>query len=252
MNRSKGFVNYERVAARYRLARSLPADVLGRWEDAVRRYLPQGHVRIVDVGAGTGIFAEVLPQWATASVVAVEPTAAMVRAGAVANPDVSFVQGVAERLPLRDFCADIAWLSTSLHHFTDLDQAISELARILHPQGSVLIRTYVPGRTEIPWLDAFPGRGKWESRFHTEEQLTTLFRSHSFALVDITDVVEWIESYDKYAVWVAGMQHANAMLTALTDDEIAQGLDNLRSTPMRVGRTELTLLVFARASQPAV
>jgi hypothetical protein len=40
------------------------------------------------------------------------------------------------------------------------------------------------------------------------------------------------------------MRHADSMLTALSDEEIAEGVSRLRSTPARMGRVEVTLFVF--------
>ena len=245
-DRSRGFVDYERVAARYQLARSLPVEVLEKWGAAVRPYLPREPCRVVDLGAGTGLFASVWHRWTTATVVAVEPSAAMTRVGRRAAPSVNFVRGTAERLPLRDSLADIVWMSTSLHHFADMSQAAAETARVLDHGGRALVRTYAPGRTRVTWLDEFPGRARWESRFPTEEQLRSIFRPEDFTLADVQDVVEWTETYDTYAVWVASMKQANSMLTALTDEEIAEGLAALRSTPTKIGHTELTLFVFTR------
>ncbi len=247
-HRSHHFVDYERVAARYQQGRSLPADVLGSWANVVEPYVPPGPIRVVDVGAGTGIFTAAWPRWATASVVAVEPSAAMVStgnsAGNVDDPGASFVRGVAERLPLRDDSAHVVWVSTALHHFADVHQAVQEFARVLGPGGRVLVRTYAPGRTEITWLDEFPGRAKWEARCHTEQQLGDIFRPHSFDLTDICEVLEWTETYANSADWVERMRDADSVLTALSDEEIAEGLRNLRSTPTKLGRLELTLFVF--------
>lgn len=245
-DRSRGYVDYERVAARYQLARSLPEEVLDKWEAAVRPYLSREPCRVVDLGAGTGIFASAWHRWTTATVVAVEPSTAMTRVGRRAAPAVSFVRGTAERLPLRDGLADLVWMSTSLHHFADMHQAVAETARVLDHGGRALVRTYAPGRTRVTWLDEFPGRTRWESRFPTEDQLRETFSREGFTLTDVRDVVEWTETYDRYAVWVASMKHANSMLTALTDEEIAEGLAALRSTPTKIGRTELTLFVFTR------
>ena len=60
---SQRYVDYERVAALYQRGRSLPAEVLERCAAALRPYVPPGASRVVDVGAGTGIFAEAWPQW---------------------------------------------------------------------------------------------------------------------------------------------------------------------------------------------
>lgn len=244
--RSQGFVEYEGVAARYQEGRALPGDVLARWGSAVRPYLPSGSIRVADVGAGTGIFAEAWPLWAPATIVAVEPSAAMARAGHVVDPAVSFVQGVAEHLPLRGASIDVVWVSTAMHHFADFHLAVEEFARVLRGGGRVLLRTYLPGRTEVTWVDAFPGRVKWEARFHTEAELVTLFSAHGFALTEVSDVFEWSESFSASAQWVERMRNADSMLTALSDEEIARGLGALRSEPARVGRLELTLVVFTR------
>lgn len=244
--RSQELVDYERVARLYEEGRALPAEVLARWGEVVRPYLPSGTRRILDLGAGTGIFARAWSGWTRAAVVAVEPSAAMVLAGTQADPGVRFVRGVAEALPVRDRTADVVWVSTALHHFGDIHRALGEVGRVLYPAGRVLVRTYAPGRTEVTWVDEFPGRAKWQVRFHSEQELVALFDAHGFDLIDVRDVLEWTETYADSARWAARMRHADSMLTALTDEEIDAGLDALRSQPSRVSRMELTLFVFGR------
>jgi SAM-dependent methyltransferase len=153
---------------------------------------------------------------------------------------------VAEALPVRDRTADVVWVSTALHHFGDIHRALGEVGRVLYPAGRVLVRTYAPGRTEVTWVDEFPGRAKWQVRFHSEQELVALFDAHGFDLIDVRDVLEWTETYADSARWAARMRHADSMLTALTDEEIDAGLDALRSQPSRVSRMELTLFVFGR------
>jgi SAM-dependent methyltransferase len=179
-------------------------------------------------------------------VIAVEPAAAMVRAAKRSDPAVTFIRAVAEDLPLSDGRVDVVWLSASLHHVADGDRAAGEFARVLRRRGRVLVRTYLPGRTEVSFAEEFPGRSKWERRFHDEDQLVTLFGACDFDLVDVKDVLEWTETYAASADWVSMMRHADSMLTALSDDEIARGLDALRAQPNRLGRLETTLLVFER------
>lgn len=243
---SQRLVDYERVAALYEEGRGLPTRVLARWGDAVRPYLPSDARRVLDLGAGTGIFARAWPDWTPVSVLALEPSTAMIQAGTRVDPEVQFIRGVAEALPVRDETVDVVWISTALHHFADLDRALSEIGRVLDPAGRVLVRTFAPGRTEITWADEFPGRAKWRARFHTERQLVAQFDEHGFELMDSRDVLEWTETYADSARWVARMRHADSMLTALTDDEIDAGLHALCNQPSKVGRSELTLFVFRR------
>jgi SAM-dependent methyltransferase len=243
---SQEWVDYERVAPLYEEGRALPAHVLARWGEAVRPYLPSVTRRVLDLGAGTGIFARAWPGWTRAAVVAVEPSAAMVLAGTRADPGTRFVRAVAEALPLRDGTVDVVWISTALHHFGDIPRAVAEVHRVLSPSGRVFVRTYASGRTEVTWADEFPGRAKWQARFHSERELGALFGTHGFDLVDVQDVLEWTETYADSARWVARMRHADSILTALSDEEIDAGLDVLRSRPSKVGRIELTLFVFGR------
>jgi ubiquinone/menaquinone biosynthesis C-methylase UbiE len=169
----------------------------------------------------------------------------MIRAGPD-HPSVCYVQAVAEALPLRQASVDVIWVSTALNHFADINQAVAEFARVLVDDGCVLVRAYVPGRTDIGWAAEFPGRSKWLARYQSLEQLAALFGDHGLALTETVDVLEWTETYAKSAQWVERMRWADSMLTALSEEEIEQGLDALRSKPTKVGRVEVTLLVFGR------
>lgn len=262
MSRLSRYVDYERHAGLYQEGRSLPADVLDRWGAAVRRHLPGRLVspvrplRVLDVGAGTGIFARVWPQWAPATVpvpvaiAALEPAEAMIREGRQAAPDVPYAQGVAEDLPFGDETFDAVWASTALHHFSDVERSVAEISRVLRAAGRVLIRTFLPDRTEITWLEAFPAlvRRKAVARFPDIEQLTTWFGPHGLAVDAVEEVLEEIGTvtFAEAAGWVEQMRHADSMLTALTDEEVAAGVEALRSEPTIPVRNELSLVVLSR------
>jgi ubiquinone/menaquinone biosynthesis C-methylase UbiE len=126
----------------------------------------------------------------------------------------------------------------------DVDRAVREFGRVLGPGGRVLVRTHAPGRSEITWVDQFPGQAKWEARCYTERQLVEILGPHGFDLVDALEVLEGTESFAKSADWVERMRNADSMLTALSDEEVAEGVARLRSTPTRMGRLELSLFVF--------
>jgi ubiquinone/menaquinone biosynthesis C-methylase UbiE len=55
-----------------------------------------------------------------------------------ASPEVEFVQGEIECLPLRSASVDFIWCRDMLVHVRDLDAAARECARILRPGGSML------------------------------------------------------------------------------------------------------------------
>ena len=90
-------------------------------------------VRVVDVGAGTGILTGALARLG-ADVVAVEPDQAMLAELRRQLPGVRAVEGTAEALPLPDQSVDAVLCGQAMHWF-DLDRALPEIARVLTPGG---------------------------------------------------------------------------------------------------------------------
>jgi ubiquinone/menaquinone biosynthesis C-methylase UbiE len=99
--------------------------------------------RVVDVGCGPGRFLrEAAGRGATA--VGVDPSSQMRRLATWRMPaslrdSIRVTDGAAERLPLEDGEATVAWAVASFHHWTDPDAGLAELRRVLRPGGRLLI-----------------------------------------------------------------------------------------------------------------
>jgi ubiquinone/menaquinone biosynthesis C-methylase UbiE len=112
--------------------------------EVVRAISPRPGERVVDVGAGMGP-ATVLAAKAGASVLAVDPTPFMRRILAVRRlgqhrrSGIRVADGSAESIPAGDHSIDAVWTVNTMHHWTDLDAAILELARVLRPGGRLLL-----------------------------------------------------------------------------------------------------------------
>ncbi len=105
-------------------------------------------VSVVNVGAGAGSYE---PRGRT--VLAVEPSEVMIRQRAAGTAPC--VQGSAEALPLEAASFDAAMAILSVHHWTDLDRGLREMARVARKR--VVLLTWVPDAAPF-WLtaDYFP------------------------------------------------------------------------------------------------
>lgn len=106
-------------------------------------------LRVVDLGAGTGILTELLIRLGT-DVTAVEPDAEMRAEFARRLPSVRLLTGSAEDIPLPDGSADAVLCGQAMHWF-DLDRALPEMARVLMP-GGVLAGLWNVDDDRVGWV----------------------------------------------------------------------------------------------------
>jgi SAM-dependent methyltransferase len=99
--------------------------------------------RVVDVGCGPGSFLrEAARRGAEAT--GIEPAPQMRRLAGRLTParlrgSITVLDGTAERIPLEDGAATVAWAVNSVHHWTDVDAGLAELRRVLVPGGRLLM-----------------------------------------------------------------------------------------------------------------
>ena len=116
--------------------------------------------RILEVGCGAGLLLPNLKRWA-AQVVGCDLHAGlsqvreMLEQGEHAN--VPLVRGNVLSLPFRTGSFDALVCMSVLEHIRDLDQAIGELARVVHPEGQLILG--FPAKNPLTrWLFGLIGR----------------------------------------------------------------------------------------------
>jgi ubiquinone/menaquinone biosynthesis C-methylase UbiE len=99
--------------------------------------------RVVDIGCGPGTAVRyAAPRAATATGIDPDPVMLRLAQWGTAlrrSPNVSWLEGRAEKLPLPDGEATVAWAISSSHHWEDRGAAISEAWRILTPGGRLVL-----------------------------------------------------------------------------------------------------------------
>jgi len=107
---------------------------------------------ILDVGCGTGRLLRKAKQlWPEARLVGVDAAEKMIQRATQLLPQAQFYVAMAEALPLPDASVDLAFSTLSFHHWENQAKGISEVARVLRPQGRFLLADIV-----IPsWLSLF-------------------------------------------------------------------------------------------------
>ena len=114
--------------------------------------------RVVDLGAGTGKFTELL-LGTGAEVVAVEPVAEMRAKLEAALPLVTALDGTSEAIPLGDASVD-AVVSAQAFHWFDPGRAVPEMIRVLRPGGGIAL-VWNQRDESVPWVNELSKVTEW-------------------------------------------------------------------------------------------
>ena len=104
----------------------------------VRAVDPKKGERVLDIAAGTGTSSAALAK-SGAEVIALDFSPGMVEEGRKRHPDLTFVQGDAEKLPFADGEFDAVTISFGLRNVQHPQVALAEMRRVLKPGGRVVI-----------------------------------------------------------------------------------------------------------------
>jgi len=222
--------DFDRIASTYDAGRGLPDDAMDVWRLALLRHLPdRSPLPPLDLGCGTGRFSAAIARWLGARVIGIDPSPAMLHAALASDdPGVSYLLGRGEHLPLADSACDVAWLSTVIHHFSDLPAVASELRRVLRPGGAVVIRSWFPGRADVTHFRYFPGAKKIAETFPTIEAVEASFAPAGFSRQALESVTQ-VSARSLREACERLRHRADTTLQLLTDEEFEEGMRALEA-----------------------
>jgi SAM-dependent methyltransferase len=175
---------------------ALPGE-LEPYEQRLRSEFLLAHVRpgtrALDLGAGEGAFTAELAA-AGARPIGLDIAATAVARARALHPDLEF--GLAPPdgpLPLGDAAVDLVWASEVIEHIADTERWLSEVRRVLAPEGTLLITTPFHGRLKNVAIALARFESHFDPvgqhlRFYTRRSLRALLERFDFDRVQLRAV----------------------------------------------------------------
>lgn len=165
-----------------------PERELRMFYESIKKFIGK---RVLDVGAGEGIFLEYLQQNHNAQLVlsALELSNTAAEKGIRRNPSVNYRVGSADdKYVFEDSEFDTIFMTDVIEHLVDVDEALSECHRVLEYGGRIILITPIFNLLKkiviaTFFWDKFFYPNNPHIRFFTHKSLDNIFEKHGFKLV---------------------------------------------------------------------
>lgn len=221
-------MNYDQISTIYDNVRQADRDL-------VRQLISSADISnrsvVLDIGCGTGNYANLLQRISGAHVAGIEPSAGMIAKARLKNPALDLRQADAEHLPFHSNTFDLVYMTDVIHHIPDMNRMFSEFQRVLKPKAVCCIVTQSHVQIDRrPTTTFFPSTAAVDkARYPDIPQI--IASAASQALVHRTTVTlhqgDPILLDDTYLELVRAKGYS--MLRLITDEEYQIGLQNLEA-----------------------
>jgi ubiquinone/menaquinone biosynthesis C-methylase UbiE len=147
----------------------------------------------LDLGSGTGRFTPALAD-SFGPVTGVEPADRMreIAISDAAHPEVRYLAGSAEDIPLAAGSVDYTLIFLAWHHIHDKPRAAREIARVTRPGGVLLLRAqFSDHMPRLWWLEHFPrGHEADASLYEPLGDVRRVFEAAGWVVTDFAEVEE--------------------------------------------------------------
>ena len=108
----------------------------------------------LDIGCGTGNYTIALAEKGF-QLIGIDPSIEMLQKAQLKNQTIKWQIGTAEKTDLPQNSVDGIIATLTIHHWTNLSRAFSELAYVLKPEGHIVIFTSTPKQMRGYWLNHY-------------------------------------------------------------------------------------------------
>jgi ubiquinone/menaquinone biosynthesis C-methylase UbiE len=205
---------------------------LAAWQAAFAARLPARRpLEGLDVGSGTGRFTPLLADQ-FGPVTGVEPADRMreIAISESAHPNVRYLVGSAEDIPLPDCSVDYTLIFCVWHHVRDKPGAAREIARVTRPGGTMLLRAqFSDHMPRLWWLEHFPrGEEAHPAPFQPLADVRGVFEAAGWRVTDFA-AIEEPSAGTQAAVLERLRLRTFSIFEQLTAAEVATGFERLEA-----------------------
>lgn len=194
--------------------------------------------KYVDIGCGTGNYTNKL-QKKGFQCIGIDPSKEMLAKAKLKNNAIDWKIGTAENIELPDNFVDGIIGSLTIHHWTNLNSAFSELARILKPHGRLVIFTATPEQMKGYWLQHYFPKMLSDSirQMPTLENIKTAMKANGFELLQTEKYVVRPDLEDRFLY--CGKQNPEVYFDAQTRHGISSFSNLAHRTEVEHGLSAL-------------
>jgi len=142
---------YSKIGINYNQTRKADSHLT---EQLLKHLNPSNNGLYLDIGCGTGNYTSAL-QKKGFQFIGIDPSIEMLQKAQSQNKNIQWQIGSAEKTDLSDHSIDGIIGTLTIHHWTNLVKAFSELNYILKPNGRIVIFTSTPQQMKGYWLNHY-------------------------------------------------------------------------------------------------
>lgn len=142
---------YDKIGVNYNATRNADPYIVQKIHDLLN---PELSMVYLDIGCGTGNYTIEFANKGL-NFIGVEPSEKMLMEARLKSKAVNWVLGAAESIPANDGSFDGGIATLTIHHWTNLDAAFKEVARVLKNGSKFIIFTAFPRQMKGYWLNHY-------------------------------------------------------------------------------------------------
>lgn len=230
-------VKYDKIGTGYNSTRQADPYLADR---LLYHLQPKKDRLYLDIGCGTGNYTIILANKGF-NFVGVEPSEKMLNEAKSRHQDINWLEGSAEKIPAEDKTFDGIIGTLTIHHWTDLKKAFTEITRVLSDSGRLVLFTSTPEQMKGYWLNHyFPKMLRssivqmplladiQEAIAQTELEITDIEKY--FIKDDLQDCFLYVGKNYPNLYFNETIRHGISSFSSLANiEEVKQGLSKLRN-----------------------